>query len=88
MIIESKIRKSSSENVQDVILEEYMKCKKAYRSLKDLKPKRIESEIQIDRDLSRTFPKNDYFKPGSRGHQKLQKVLRAFACYDDKADYV
>ena len=42
----------------------------------------------MDRDISRTFPKNDYFKSGGAGQKKLKKVLTAFACYDDKADYV
>lgn len=52
-----------------------------------MQPK-TESVLQIDRDLCRTFPKNDFFKQGERGHRKLRKVLRAFACYDNQADYV
>jgi hypothetical protein len=38
--------------------------------------------------LTRTFPKNTYFKNGEPGYRKLRKVLRAFACYDNQADYV
>ena len=87
-MIKNKIRRRTNENVQDVILDEYLKCKKAYQSLKLLTPKRYETCIQIDRDISRTFPKNDYFKSGGAGQKKLKKVLTAFACYDDKADYV
>ena len=34
------------------------------------------------RDLSRTFPNNDYFKEGSKGSEKLRRVLIAFANYD------
>ena len=52
-----------------------------------LEPK-LESSQQIDRDLTRTFPKNGYFKHGEAGYRKLRKVLRAFACYDNQADYV
>lgn len=49
---------------------------------------KVESAQQIERDLSRTFPKNNYFKQGEYGYKKLKKVLRAFACYDNQADYV
>ena len=48
-----------------------------------------ESVLQIDRDLNRTFPKNPFFSTvGDRGQRKLRKVLRAFSCYDNQADYV
>lgn len=43
--------------VTQIILSEYEKCKKHYKSLKKLEPK-LESALQIDRDLGRTFPKN------------------------------
>ena len=87
-VIKNKIRRRANEKLEDVILDEYHKCKKVYRNLKLLKPKRLETQIQIDRDLSRTFPKNDYFKGSGGGQKKLSKVLTAFACYDDKVDYV
>jgi hypothetical protein len=34
------------------------------------------------RDLSRTFPNHPYYKEGSKGVEKLRKVLIAFANYD------
>ena len=43
---------------------------------------------QIERDISRTFPRNSYFQQGQKGKHKLRRVLRAFSCYDEKADYV
>jgi len=38
---------------------------------------------QIEKDLTRTFPKNQFFSPGGVGVKKLRNVLTAFACYDD-----
>lgn len=46
--------------MSQIILDEYDKCKKHYKSLKKLKPKQ-ESALQIERDLGRTFPKNQFF---------------------------
>ena len=66
---------------KQTILEEYETCKTHYKSLTKLEPK-LESGLQIDRDLGRTFPKNPYFRPGEKGYKKLRNVLRAFACYD------
>lgn len=43
---------------------------------------------QIENDLARTFPRNKFFHRGEKGHKRLRSVLRAFACYDDQADYV
>lgn len=47
-----------------------------------------ESATQIERDLGRTFPVNEYFMQGAKGHTRLRHVLRAFACYDKQVDYV
>mgnify|MGYP002635520438 CR=1 FL=1 len=55
--------------------------------MKILDPKE-ESALQIERDLGRTFPKNEYFHKGKPGFKKLRKVLRAFSCYDTQVDYV
>jgi len=41
-----------------------------------------ETENQIQRDLSRTFPNHDYYKEGSKGIEKLRRVLTAFSNYD------
>ena len=41
-----------------------------------------ESATQIERDLGRTFPKNEFFQVKKKGYIKLRNVLRAFACYD------
>ena len=90
-LLMTKIRKaqnkSSTFSPQQLIIEEYKKCKKHYKSLRQLEPK-PESACQIERDLGRTFPKNDFFKVGNRGNRKLRKVLRAFSSYDNQADYV
>ena len=63
------------------IVSEYKKCKNHFKSLKGLEPKE-ESAQQIERDLNRTFPKNQFFKVNNKGYLKLRNVLRAFACYD------
>ena len=73
--------------VSQIILTEYEKCKKHYKSLKKLEPKQ-DAALQIDRDLGRTFPKNTFFNQGQPGYKKLRNVLRAFSCYDDQANYV
>jgi len=39
--------------------------------LKDLEPK-TESASQIERDLGRTFPKNEFFKVKNTGFLKLR----------------
>lgn len=81
MKIRKKQKLDPKMEVSSIIIDEYNKCKSHYKSLRLLEPK-SESSLQIDRDLNRTFPKNDYFKVGSRGYRKLRKVLRAFSCYD------
>jgi Rab-GTPase-TBC domain len=40
------------------------------------------------RDLSRTFPKHDYYIEGSRGLKKLERVLTAFANYDKQVGMI
>lgn len=86
-----KIRRRQKQNpkleVSKIILEEYEHSKTYYKNMKELEPKQ-ESVLQIERDLNRTFPKNAYFKTGQKGFKRLRKVLRAFACYDNQADYV
>ena len=67
--------------MKQTISSEYKKCKNHFNSLKGLEPK-TESAQQIERDLGRTFPKNEFFKEGNTGFLKLRNVLRAFACYD------
>ena len=76
-----------SHNIKQTILEEYQKCDNHFNSLKGLDPA-PESATQIDRDLGRTFPMNEYFKAGNGGQESLKNVLRAFACYDKQVDYV
>lgn len=68
-------------------MEEYQKCENHFNSLKGLDPA-PESATQIERDLGRTFPMNEYFKAGNPGQESLKNVLRAFACYDKQVDYV
>lgn len=60
---------------------DYKVLKKIYRQLIDQEVEK-ETENQINRDLCRTFPKHDYFKEGSKGMRKLQRVLSAFSNYD------
>lgn len=85
-ISKKKKKEGDQYDASELINEEYEKCKKHYRSLKKLEP-RHETVVQIERDLKRTFPKNEFFK-SSRGQKKLRNVLRAFSCYDNQADYV
>lgn len=85
--IRRRQKKEPDIDVSIVINEEYQKCKVHYKSLKKLQPKQ-ETITQIERDLSRTFPKNEFFEDGNKGQKKLRKVLRAFSCYDNQADYV
>ena len=68
-------------------MDEYDKCKRHYDSLKLMDPE-PESATQIERDLGRTFPVNEYFMSGAKGYTRLRNVLRAFACYDKQVDYV
>lgn len=48
----------------------------------------IDSAIQVEKDLNRTFPTNPYFKENQKGFKRLRKVLRAFSCYDKQVNYV
>ena len=59
-----RLQKSGADvDIKSLILTEYEKCRQQYKLLKKLKPK-DESEMQIERDLSRTFPKNEFFHKG------------------------
>ena len=80
--------KTTGQNeITKIIASEYLKYKKYYQGLKSLQPKE-EAEQQIERDISRTFPRHAYFQQGEKGKPKLRKVLQAFSCYDEKVDYV
>ena len=61
----NKIRKIQKTNAKvdvfKIINSEYDKCKSTYKQLRKLEPKN-ESSLQIERDLNRTFPKNNFFK--------------------------
>jgi hypothetical protein len=47
------------------------------------------AEIQIERDVSRTFPLSEAFLGReSQGQQSLTRVLRAFHKYDSRIGYV
>lgn len=41
----------------------------------------------IRRDLSRTYPHQAYFRPGSRGQDELFQVMKAYALYDRECGY-
>ena len=64
-------KKMQSDLVKKTILDEYTKCASHFESLKDLEPK-TESASQIERDLGRTFPKNEFFKVKNTGFLKLR----------------
>ena len=66
---------------------EYLSCKKLYKQLLELDPNE-ESAIQIEKDLNRTFPLNDFFKEDKKGFKRLRMVTRAFSCYDNEVNYV
>ena len=67
----------------------YAKLKETYKSLAAMPPDQ-NSLAQIERDLGRTFPKHHYFMRsiGGRGHEKLRRVLIAFANYERQVNYV
>ena len=63
-----KIKKVQNDNktngqneITKIITSEYLKYKKYYRGLKSLSPTQ-EAEQQIERDISRTFPRHAYFQ--------------------------
>ena len=49
---------------------------------KNLMTKEYDKEDVILRDISRTFPANDYFKESGHGQELLFKISRAYAIYD------
>lgn len=55
-------------------------------------PVDADSAAQIERDLSRTFPRHPFFASDtadmSKGTLKLKNVLTAFANYERQVDYV
>lgn len=52
--------------------------------------KESEFEINIERDINRTFPANDYFngKNSSLGQDNLFKLCKAYSIYDEEIGYV
>lgn len=57
----------------------------AYKSLLG---KDCPSEEVIQRDITRTFPANDYFKDaGSGGQEQLLRISKAYAIYDVEVGY-
>lgn len=45
-------------------------------------------EKQIRKDLSRTFPEQDYFKDGKGvGQENLFNVVKAYSLYDEECGY-
>ncbi|KAI5481236.1 Rab GTPase activator [Pseudohyphozyma bogoriensis] len=44
-------------------------------------------EKSIGRDLSRTFPKHEYFVEGGAGQQNLFNVVKAYSLYDEEVGY-
>ena len=42
---------------------------------------------KIEKDIHRTFPKNEYFAKDGVGQTELRKVLRAYACYGNNSEY-
>jgi len=72
------------------ILKDYLKLKQTFKTLAEL-PVDKDSEAQIERDLSRTFPKHPFFMSQdgvSKGVKRLKRVLTAFANYERQVDYV
>jgi len=57
--------------------------KKTYKSLLIEKVAK-ETENQINRDLYRTFPLHDYYREGSKGVERMRRVLTAFSNYDQQ----
>ena len=46
-------------------------------------------EVNIQRDINRTFPANDYFKnTGSLGQDNLYKLCKAYSIFDEEIGYV
>lgn len=54
---------------------------------KNLMSKECPNEDVILRDISRTFPANDYFKESGTGQEQLFKISRGYAIYDNEVGY-
>ncbi len=54
---------------------------------KNLISKECSSDDVIRRDISRTFPANDYFKESGTGQELLFKISRGYAIYDKDVGY-
>lgn len=78
---------SDKDEIVKIIKDEYLGCKKQYKQLLKMEPSE-ESAIQIEKDLNRTFPLNDFFKEDRKGFKRLRMVTRAFSCYDNEVNYV
>lgn len=44
-------------------------------------------EVNIERDINRTFPANDYFK-NSLGQDNLFKLCKAYSIFDEEVGYL
>jgi len=51
-------------------------------------PQYLASVKQIELDLNRTFPDENYFSNKSKGKEALRRVLLAFSKYDHVLGYV
>lgn len=51
-------------------------------------PQYLASAKQIELDLNRTFPDENYYSNKSKGKEALRRVLLAFSKYDHELGYV
>lgn len=58
-----------------------------FEAYKIVMSKECPNEDVILRDISRTFPANDYFKESGTGQELLFKISRAYATYDSEVGY-
>ncbi|TNV85440.1 hypothetical protein FGO68_gene2511 [Halteria grandinella] len=73
---------------QTITPEEYLKLKNTYLNILSQRDENKETDNQINRDLLRTFPLHSYYQEGSKGIEKMRRVLTAFSQYDLQVDYV
>jgi hypothetical protein len=60
---------------------------KMFEVYKNLMTKEYSQDDVILRDISRTFPANDYFKESGTGQDLLFKISRGYAVYDTEVGY-
>ncbi|CAL8143642.1 unnamed protein product [Orchesella dallaii] len=59
-----------------------------FETYKTLLGKECENEEVILRDITRTFPANDYFKEsGGKGQEQLHRISKGYAVYDTEVGY-